>query len=286
MQLRRPYSFQTGLTVYPYMTIASIQQFTAVVLAADRTPNDPVALAAKVSCKALAPVGGRPMVLRVLDALAGSNQVNTCILCGPPAAIVDREPLLQERLAAPGLRWLPPHATPSTSAAAALATIPAGTPVLLTTADHALLRPEMVEHFCRETQTADCDVVAALASYTRIAAKYPGMRRTRTRFSDGDFCGCNLFAFLTPQGRAAADFWRRVENERKRPVKMLSELGWRVVLRYLLGRLSLKDALQHISRRMGLRAGVVILPFPEAGVDVDSVSDWAVAQRIASGSEC
>jgi CTP:molybdopterin cytidylyltransferase MocA len=286
MQLRRPYSFQTGLTVYPYMTIASIQQFTAVVLAADRTPNDPVALAAKVSCKALAPVGGRPMVLRVLDALAGSNQVNTCILCGPPAAIVDREPLLQERLAAPGLRWLPPHATPSTSAAAALATIPAGTPVLLTTADHALLRPEMVEHFCRETQTADCDVVAALASYTRIAAKYPGMRRTRTRFSDGDFCGCNLFAFLTPQGRAAADFWRRVENERKRPVKMLSELGWRVVLRYLLGRLSLKDALQHISRRMGLRAGVVILPFPEAAVDVDSVSDWAVAQRIASGSEC
>jgi len=286
MQLRRPYSFQTGLTVYPYMTIASIQQFTAVVLAADRTPNDPVALAAKVSCKALAPVGGRPMVLRVLDALAGSNQVNTCILCGPPAAIVDREPLLQERLAAPGLRWLPPHATPSTSAAAALATISAGTPVLLTTADHALLRPEMVEHFCREAQTSGCDVVAALASYTRIVAKYPGMRRTRTRFSDGDFCGCNLFAFLTPQGRAAADFWRRVENERKRPVKMLSELGWRVVLRYLLGRLSLKDALQHISRRMGLRAGVVILPFPEAAVDVDSVSDWAVAQRIASGSEC
>lgn len=286
MQLRRPFSFQTGLTFYPYMTIASIQQFTAVVLAADRTPNDPVALAAKVSCKALAPVGGRPMVLRVLDALAGSNQVDTCILCGPPGAIVDREPLLQERLAAPGLRWLPPRATPSTSAAAALASIPAAMPVLLTTADHALLRPEMVEHFCSEAQTTGCDVVAALASYTQIVAKYPGMRRTRTRFSDGDFCGCNLFAFLTPKGRAAADFWRRVENERKRPAKMLSELGWRVVLRYLLGRLSLKDALQHISHRMGLRVGVVILPFPEAAVDVDSVSDWNVARSIASGSEC
>jgi hypothetical protein len=59
-----------------------------------------------------------------------------------------------------------------------------------------------------------------------------------------------------------------------------------VVLRYLLGRLSLKDASRHISRRMGLQAGVVILPFPEAAVDVDSVGDWQVAQRIASGSEC
>jgi CTP:molybdopterin cytidylyltransferase MocA len=225
------------------------------------------------------------MVLRVLDALAGSQPVDRCILCGPPAVIIDREPLLQERLASPRLRWLPPLETPSSSAAAALASIPPGTPVLLTTADHALLRPEMVAHFCGEAQTSGCDVVAALASYTQIMDKYPGMRRTRTRFSDGSFCGCNLFAFLTPKGRAAANFWRRVENERKRPVKMLGELGWMVVLRYLLGWLSLKAALQHISRRMGLRVGVVILPFPEAAVDVDSVRDWNFAQDIVSGSE-
>jgi hypothetical protein len=67
---------------------------------------------------------------------------------------------------------------------------------------------------------------------------------------------------------------------------MLSELGWRVVLRYLLGRLSLKEALRRISQRMGVRVGVVLLPFPEAAVDVDSVADWQVSQRIASGSGC
>ena len=266
------------------MTCASPQRFTAVVLAADRTSNDPVAQAAKVPCKALAPVGNRPMVLRVLDALAESTPIDACILIGPPSEIVEREPLLKKRLAVPGLLWLPPHATPSTSAAAAFACIPAATPVLLTTADHALLRPEMVEYFCRDALTTGCDVVAALASYAQIVASYPGMRRTRTRFSEGDFCGCNLFAFLTPEGRAVADLWRRVENERKRPVKMLSELGWLVVLRYLLGRLSLKEALRRISQRMGVRVGVVLLPFPEAAVDVDSVADWQVAQRIASGS--
>ena len=43
--------------------------FTALVLAGDRTPDDPVARAAGVPCKALALVGGRPMVSRVLDAL-------------------------------------------------------------------------------------------------------------------------------------------------------------------------------------------------------------------------
>ena len=155
------------------------------------------------------------------------------------------------------------------------------TAVLLTTADHAFLKAEVVDYFCREARATECDVVAALASHALTVAKYPGMRRTRTRFSDGDFCGCNLFAFLTPGSRKAADLWRRVENHRKRPIKMLADLGWVVVLRYLLGLLSLKDALKHISGRMGLRAGAVILPFPEAAVDVDSVSDWHFAQAIA-----
>jgi CTP:molybdopterin cytidylyltransferase MocA len=267
------------------MTSQPPQPFTAVILAADRTSPDPVARAAGVSCKALAPVGGRPMVFRVLDALEASKQVHRCILCGPPEEIVEREPLIRQRIGVGGVSWLPPQATPSTSALVALRSVAAGAPVLLTTADHALLTPGMIDQFCLEARAVGSDVVAALTSHERIMARYPGMRRTRTRFTDGAFCGCNLFAFLTPESRAAADLWRRVENERKRPLKMLGQLGWGVVIRYLLHRLSLKDALRHISDRMGLRVAVVILPFPEAAVDVDSVSDWHFAHAIASRGE-
>ena len=222
------------------------------------------------------------MLFRVLDALAASQHVGTCLLCGPPAAIVERAPLVQQRLAAPGIDWLAPQATPSTSALAALNSIPDETAVLLTTADHALLTPAMVDHFCRDALASGCDVVAALAPHALVMTHYPGMRRTRTRFSDGAFCGCNLFAFLTPKSRAAAGFWRQVENERKRPLKMIGRLGWMVVLRYLLGLLSLQDALRLVSARMGLKVGAVILPFPEAAVDVDSVSDWHFAEAIAA----
>jgi len=266
------------------MTPPIYQPFTAVVLAADRTGEDPVARAAGVLCKALAPVGGQPMLFRVLDALEASQRVNTCLLCGPPAAIVERTPVVRQRLAVHGTVWLAPQATPSTSALSALTSIHDGTPVLLTTADHALLTPAMVDYFCREALTTGCDVVAALAPYALVMTHYPGMRRTRTRFSDGAFCGCNLFAFLTPESRAAADLWRQVENERKRPLKMIGRLGWMVVLRYLLGLLSLKDALRLISERMGLKVGAVILPFAEAAVDVDSVSDWHFAEAIAARS--
>jgi CTP:molybdopterin cytidylyltransferase MocA len=263
------------------MAQSTPRPFTALVLAADRTRNDPVAAAAGVPCKALAPVGGRPMLLRVLDALRESREVDGCVLCGPPADILDREPLLRERVAGGELRWVAPQATPSTSALAGFDVVPAQTPVLLTTADHALLTAPIVDHFCRDARGTGCDVVAALALHARTVAAFPGMRRTKTRFKDGPYCGCNLFAFLTPPSRRAAALWRRVEDQRKKPIKMLGELGWGVVLRYLLGRLTLADALREISRRMQLRAGAVVLPYPEAAVDVDSVEDWRFARAIA-----
>jgi GTP:adenosylcobinamide-phosphate guanylyltransferase len=254
--------------------------FSAVVLAADRTVPDPVAQAAGVSCKALAAVGGTPMVVRVLDALAAAQMVGACVLCGPGREIVAAAPLLQARLAA-GVRWLPPLATPSTSAYAALQTIAPATPVLLTTADHALLSPVIVDYFCRQALHTGCDLVAGFAAHAAVMAAYPGMRRTATRFQDGPLCGCNLYAFLTPRSRLAADLWRQVEKDRKSPLKMLQRLGPGVVLRYLVGRLTLAEGLDRISRRMGFRVGAVILPFAEAAVDVDTVADWRFAQGLA-----
>jgi CTP:molybdopterin cytidylyltransferase MocA len=256
--------------------------FTAVVLAADRTRSDPVALAAAVPCKALAPVGGRPMVLRVLDALRAARDVERCVLCGPDRQIVDLEPRLREQFDSAELRWVAPQATPSLSALSTLQSIPERTPVLLTTGDHALLSARVVDHFTREACATGCDVVAALARHADTMAAFPGMRRTRTRFQDGAVCGCNLYAFMTTRGRTAADVWRRVEHERKRPLKMLAELGWMTVLRYLTGRLTLENALQRVSRAMGLKVAAVMLPFPEAAVDVDTVEDWRMAQDIAA----
>ena len=259
--------------------------FTAVVLAADRGPDDPVAKAAGVRCKSLTTVGGNPMVFRVLDALAASQLVNTYILCGPPKSVVDQEPHLETLIASGRVRWFENQATPSSSAFHVLQTLPDETPVLLTTADHALLSARIVDSFCSEAQATGCDVVAGVARHEAVTAAYPQTRRTATRLQDGAYCGCNLFAFLTPRARLAADFWRRVENQRKNPLRVIRVLGWMAVSRYLMGRLSLNEALKRMSHRLGFKAGAVVLPFPEAAVDVDSVSDLKLVENIVSNRQ-
>ena len=259
---------------------SSAQPFTVVVLAADRGPNDPVARAAGVSCKALTPAGGRAMVLRVLDALAQSREVGARILVGPERGCLEEQAELSGLVASGQVQWRSPQATPSSSAFAVLQSLPEDAPVLLTTADHALLTPAMVDHFCAEARRSGCDVLAGVARYELIAAAFPGSRRTVTKLRDGGYCGCNLFAFLTPRARLAADFWRRVEQERKKPLRIVKVMGTLAVLRYLAGRLTLAQALAGLSRRMQLKAGVVVMPFAAAAVDVDKVEDLQLVESI------
>jgi len=263
-------------------TEKSSAPFSAVILAADRSTGDPVAVAAGVSGKSLVPVGGKPMVLRVLDALTESQQVHYRLLCGPPADVLRQLPDLQARIDNVNIGWVQSQATPSTSTAYALQTLSDRMPVLVTTADHALLSAQIVDYFCSRARTSGCDVAVGLAVHDAVKAAYPQTRRTATKWRDGAYCSCNLFAFLTPQAPVAAEFWRKVEHERKKPLRLIRSLGWSMVVRYLLKQLTMNAALESISRRLGLKAGAVILPFPEAAVDVDTIEDWKLVQAIVA----
>ncbi len=259
--------------------------FNALVLAADRTGEDPVARAAGVPCKVLAPVAGVPLVLRVLAALEQSQWVAGRTLCGPPWDLVEQNARLHELISCGQVGWTANQATPSTSTYAGLRVLPDSAPVLVTTGDHAFLRPEIIDHFCVEARASGCDLVVGFASYERILEAFPGTRRTVVRLRDGGLCGCNLFAFLTARGRSVADFWVNVEQHRKRPLRMLGILGWMLALRYVTGRLSLPEGLERISRRVGARVGAVMLPFPEVAVDVDTVDDWRFVQAALDAAD-
>jgi GTP:adenosylcobinamide-phosphate guanylyltransferase len=256
--------------------------FTAIILAADREAGNPVSEAAGVHCKSMAPINGTPMLFRVIEALASSGKVRKQILCGPPKTILDQEPELREYVASGKVDWMENQATPSLSAFHAMEALPEDAPILLTTSDHALLSSRVVDHFCREAQGAECDVVAGVARHESVTAAYPQTHRTAYRFKDGAYCSCNLFAFLTPQARQAPNFWRRVEQQRKNPLRVINALGWITVFRYLLRSLTLPDALDRLSQRLGCKAGIVVMPYPEAAIDVDSANDYHFVQQIAA----
>jgi CTP:molybdopterin cytidylyltransferase MocA len=247
-------------------------------LAGSRGPDDPVARAAGVGHKVLAPVAGVPMLLRVIQTLRASPSIGGLALCiDPPTLEAVKQAGATELLA--GAQLIAPDTTPSASVRRALEQLSGALPVLVTTADNALLTPEMVEHFCAAAP-ADADLAVAVASETTIRRAYPGSIRTYYRFSGEGYSGCNLFLARTAAAMKVAAFWSEIERHRKRPWRLVAAVGPLVLLRFLLGRLSLDAACRRLSAMVGATVRAVEMPFAEAAIDVDKPADLALAEQI------
>lgn len=257
---------------------AADRRLTALILAGSRGPDDPVARHAGQTYKALVPVAGVPMLLRVARTLLQAPSVGRLALC------IDRLALQQLRDPDAGgllsdIQIIEPGATPSASVRRALDGLPDGAALLVTTADHPLLTVAMVEHFCAAVP-ANVDVAVGLATATSIRRAYPDSVRTYYRFGGEGYSGCNLFLMRGAAAAKVAAFWSEMERHRKRPWRLVAAIGPLTLLRFLLGALSLEAALRRLSRIVGATVCAVEMPFAEAAIDVDKPADLALAERI------
>ncbi len=194
------------------------------MLAGTRAGGDPLAEYAGVSHKALIEVGGRTMVERVVEALAAAPEIERIVVAiERPELLAGLAGLQPPRCAKP-LQTMPTEpGGPSATVAAALRAL--GVPLLVTTADNALLETAWLSEFLAAIP-AEADLAAALARRDAVEAAAPDTRRTWLRFADGDYSGCNLFLLARPAAASAIAFWQTLEGERKRPLRMVRRLGW------------------------------------------------------------
>jgi GTP:adenosylcobinamide-phosphate guanylyltransferase len=282
--------------------IDQLTNFRSIILAGERPGGSPISHAFNVAASVMVPVAGKPALSRVMQAIEDSQQAGGGIICGPSADIVASSAELQSVLQNPDFQWLAPSSGPAASALSALETLD-HYPTLLTAGDHALLTPEIVDSFCTQVsslgQGADpdlktssnapaepgYDLVIGFVPYALVRATWPESRRTVLKFSNGQFCGSNLFAIMNQEGRKALDFWRQAEADRKHPWRIARRFGFMALILYLLRRLSLEDALHGLSEAAGCRIGHVKVGFARAAVDVDSIEDQQLAEQILSQEE-
>jgi CTP:molybdopterin cytidylyltransferase MocA len=254
-----------------------VAQVDVILLAGDRGPGDPLAERAGVAGKTLVPVAGQAMLTRVLSCVGHWSRLGRIILVVPSSHAYDqaiRDAGIEHR----HLLRLNPEASPSLSVLKALEAAGPLRPVVLATADHPLLDADWLDQMVAQPDNGDLGV--GLTRWEAVMQRFPGSRRTRYRFSDGSICGTNLFVFRTPVADRILKTWRKVEQERKRPWKVISLLGWSNLARYLAGALSLEAGLAALSQRLGIDIRPVMLPDPLTAVDVDKVEDLVLVEQV------
>jgi molybdopterin-guanine dinucleotide biosynthesis protein A len=259
-----------------------LSEIAALILAGSRGASDPLASAEGVRHRALLEVGGEPMLMRVVRALRATRGIGRLTVSIEEPGALDALPELAT-LRRQGIlsvhKSLP---SPSRSVLDVLEGLPPERRVLVTTADHALLRPEIVERFLADAEQSGADLALGLVAESLLRESFPESKRTYIPFRDDGYSGANLFFFRTPQARAAATFWVRAERFRKRPWRLVASFGVASLALFLLRRLDLGAAMERASRAIGARIVAIPLAFAEAAIDVDKPADLVLAREIAS----
>ena len=249
--------------------------WTVLLLAGSRPGGDPFADAHQVTVKALIPVAGEPMIARPVRALLDSPLIERVRVLAQDGALLEPVLPVDARLTIE-----PSAATIAATIEAIIADPATRWPLLVTTADHALLDGAMIEDFCDRADGAD--VAIGLVERRALMARLPQTRRTWIGFRGGAYSGANLFVLGSPRAAGAVRLWREVEQDRKKGWKLLLALGLPGLLG--LARLrTLDQTLAAMGRRLGLNICAIELANPLAGVDVDKPADLMLVEAIIGG---
>ncbi|MCP1468471.1 GTP:adenosylcobinamide-phosphate guanylyltransferase [Sphingobium sp. OAS761] len=260
------------------MTFTAPAGVTAILLAGARPVPDPLAVAAGVPVKPLAPVAGAPMIAYPARALLDHPAVADVVVLTQRADAFAADPATAWMATEPRIRFERSGQGIATSLLALMDREDLRYPLLLTTADHVLLNGAMLDQVMDEA--AGADIAVAMVERATLLARYPGSRRTWLKFRDGWWSGANIFWIGGPAARQAIALWQEVEQDRKKGWKILSVFGPLALAGAMLRILTLRGGMARIGRRMGLDARLVAMRQPEACIDADKVSDVETIEAI------
>ncbi len=236
----------------------------------DPDKADPLLAMAGVDHKSLVPVAGKPMIWHVVRAFVESGRVGEIVIIG-----LGPEHGLDFGVA---VHYVPNQPSLWASQNAGVRRLreinPADRMIIGTTADIPLITGEIVDHFIDQCQPYDRGLYWGIVPEAVMVRGFPDSKRSYLPLREGRFCSGDLYLGKLSTAEKIQEKMRGFIENRKSVVRQLLLLGPGVILRFIFRRLSIDDLLGVVQRTFGITGGPVILPFAEAGMDVDKPFQW------------
>lgn len=228
-------------------------------------PEDPLYPYSNGDSKALIDVAGKPMIQWVLDALGASEKVDNVVIVGlsPKSGVTCKKPVYflsnQGRMLANIVAGV--HKV--------LELNPKAEYVLIVSSDIPGLQAEMVDWLIETAMQTQDDLYYGVIPRAVMEARYPGSRRTYTRLKDMEVCGADINIAHVRMATEHLDLWERLIGNRKSPLKQAATIGLDTLFLLLTRQLSLDEAVERVSQRIGIKGRAIVWDRAEPGMDVD-----------------
>jgi CTP:molybdopterin cytidylyltransferase MocA len=229
-------------------------------------PGEPLYPLTQGSSKALLPIGGRPMVQWVLDALSGAGCIRRVVVvglepgsagltCDKTLGFVSNQGSMIGNVEA-GVRWL-------------LGQDAATRHALIVSSDIPTITPEMVDWNISTSLQTDHEAYYSFISQQDMERRFPHSKRSYFTLKEGRFCGGDMNLLQTALVNSYHPAWRTIVEARKNVFKQARLVGLGTLARLATGRMTIPGAERVVLKRLGVRGRVLLCPYAEAGMDID-----------------
>jgi len=218
--------------------------------------------------KAFITIRGKMMVEYVMDALENAPSVGEKIISAPDGKIPPEIEKKFDGIARSGENIL-------MSMKNGIEMIePAPARVLVVPCDAPLLTPDSIEDFISRCEKSEGDLFYSFLPRKISEEKYPGFKHTYVKLREGIFCGGSLFLINPAVIEAARKLFERVIAARKKPWRIATLLGLKIIFKFSQGILTVKDLEEKVSQLLGYRAAGIETSYPEVGINIDSAEQY------------
>jgi molybdopterin-guanine dinucleotide biosynthesis protein A len=228
----------------------------------------------EVNNKALIKIGQKCMVEYVVDALKKSSNINRIVIVGPS---LEMEKIFKEDAR---IYFAEAGNNIIASVLSGIEALPNADYFFLSTSDIPLLSAAAIDKFLSLCEKKTADFYYPIVTKQINEKYYPGVKRTYVEFEEGIFTGGNVFLFKAEIAQKCAARGQRLFDLRKKPLALAKEVGLGFLIKFMLKRLSLTEAEIRCSKLLKLVGKVIIIDYPEIGIDVDKPSDLNLVRKV------
>jgi hypothetical protein len=141
--------------------------------------------------------------------------------------------------------------------------------VLIVSSDIPALQAEHVDWLIDSCMETKDDLYYGVCPRDVMEARFPDSKRTFTHLKDMDVCGSDINITHVRMATEHLDMWESLIGSRKSPLKQAGVIGFGTLFALFTRRLTLEDAVQRVSDRIGIKGHAIVWPYAEPCMDID-----------------
>lgn len=237
--------------------------------------DSPLFLETGIAKKALIPIAGKPMIQWVIDAIAGSRQIDGLIVVGLKEGEVD-----------PGgkpIRYVEDHGSivdnVLAGAAVAQEIDPNTHKILLSSSDIPLITSEIIDEFIDICLQKKGEVYYTVVEKKTMEARFPDSQRTFTAVKGGCYSGGDLMMIDTRAVNANIELIRGATGHRKNFLAQARLLGFTFIFRFIFRLMDLEEGERRARKAFNVNGYILDYHRAEIAMDVDKLHHYQLVKR-------